>query len=288
MELRQLKYFVTIATEGQFVKAAEKLFVSQSALSQQLAHLEGELGVDLFDKAKRKKNRIVELTAPGMVFLKDAKKILDLAEKAKEKLKSNKESQEVIKLGSYRMIHNQRVIDSIKILSEHFPNRVFKLEEYETHLDVQEAVQNENIDFGITVGPVNVEELDFLMLKDSELQILMHAEHPFATKTSLALSELKAEDWVEIKASVHPIYETIENFCKNAGFARTGHIVQEVSSLELMCHFVSLKKGISFVPSFFDTSKYPDVIKKKLSGDTLVFEQCIAFLKSGKFRIDGE
>jgi DNA-binding transcriptional LysR family regulator len=286
MELRQLKYFVTIASEGQFVKAAEKLYVSQSALSQQLAHLEEELGVDLFDKLKRKKNRIVELTAPGIVFLKDAKNILDLAEKAKEKLKNEHESLEEIKLGSYRMIHNQRVIDTIKILSEHFPDGIFKLEEYETHLDVQEAVANENIDFGITVGPVEHAELGFLMLKDSELQILMHADHPFACKESLILSELKAEDWVEIKASVHPIYETIENFCKEAGFARTSYIVQEVSSLELMCHFVSLKKGISFVPSFFDTSNYSDVIKKKLSGDTLVFEQCIAFLKNGKFRIN--
>lgn len=286
MEIRQLKYFVSVAQEGQFVKAAQKLFVSQSALSQQILHLEKELGVALFDKNKRKKNRIVEITEAGKTFLKDAKKILDLAERAKANVQSKQDQQNVIRLGSYHMIHNQRIVETIKLLTEKFPNSVFNLEEYRTHLDVQEAVLNGHINFGISIKPLIDPLLDSILLKDSELQILMHADHPLAQKESLVLSELRDENWVEIKANLHPIYEVIEQFCKNAGFARSGHIVQEVSSLELMCHFVSLKKGIAFAPSFFDTSAYPEVIKKRLSHDKLIFDQCIVFLKNNKVSLN--
>ncbi|MCB0646889.1 MAG: LysR family transcriptional regulator [Saprospiraceae bacterium] len=279
MEIRQLIYFITIASEKQFVKAAARLFVSQSALSQQIAHLESELGVDLFNKVKRKKNRVVELTEAGEIFLKDAKKIVDLAQKAKEKAANFQKSKSELKLGSYRMIHNQRIIDTIDILSSKYPDALFKLEEYETHLDVQEAILSGNIDFGISVGPLISAELDSLPLLNSELRILMYESHPLAQKESLVLSQLGAEDWVEIKAEVHPIYQVIEAFCKKAGFERSGKIVQEVSSLELMCHFVGLKKGIAFVPSFFDTSSFPNVIKKKLQGEQLIFDQCMVFLK---------
>lgn len=279
MEIRQLIYFITIASEKQFVKAASKLFVSQSALSQQIAHLELELGVDLFNKAKRKKNRVVELTEVGAIFLKDAKKIVELAQKAKEKAANFQQSKSEVKLGSYRMIHNQRVIDTIDLLSSRYPDALFKLEEYDTHLDVQEAILSGNIDFGISVGPLISNELDSLPLLNSELRILMYESHPLAQKESLDLSELRTEDWVEIKAEVHPIYQVIEAFCKKAGFERTGKIVQEVSSLELMCHFVGLKKGIAFVPSFFDTSAFPNVVKKRVKGEQLIFDQCVVFLR---------
>ncbi len=278
MELRQLKYFVTVATEGQFIKAAEKLFVSQSALSQQVNNLEEELGVALFDKRKRKINRIVELTYAGEQFLKDAKKILELCEKAKEKLKEHQETE--IRLGTYRMIHNQRIVEAIKILSESYPNGVFKMEEYETHLDIQEAVLNESIDYGISVRPMIDESLDSILLEDSELQILIYDEHPFSKNEIITLKELKKEKWIEIKASVHPIYASVENFLKKAGIDRTGKIVQEVASLELLCHYVSIGKGIALVPSFFDTSAFSNVMKKSLSGKRLIFEQCICFLKS--------
>ena len=72
MEIRQLKYFVAIAEHGAFSKAAEKLFVAQSALSHQLAQLEDELGARLFHRSRRG----VELTEPGRVFLAHALAIL--------------------------------------------------------------------------------------------------------------------------------------------------------------------------------------------------------------------
>mgnify|MGYP000887029465 FL=1 len=84
MEFRQLRYFVAIAEHGAFSKAAEKVFVAQSALSHQLALLEDELGVRLLHRTRRG----VELTDPGRIFLAHATSILRQAEDAKSSVLS--------------------------------------------------------------------------------------------------------------------------------------------------------------------------------------------------------
>lgn len=288
MELRQLKYFVTIAKEKQFVKAANYLNLSQSALSQQINLLEKEIGVELFDKQKRKINRIVELTKEGKVFLKDAQNILDLSESALDKIRKIRNQKKVLRLGIYRMIHNQRVIDILGFLGGKFPNHEIKIEEYETHIAVQESLNKDFLDFGITVKPILFEKLDFIPLKESELNILLYRGHVLEEKNTLELENLKNENWIEINQSVHPIYEEIENYCNAAGFKRESQIVQKISSLELLCHFVSQKKGIAFVPSFLDTSMFPNLIIKRIATNPLKFEQCLAFLKKRNYFFDAE
>ncbi len=286
MELRQLKYFVTIAKEKQFVKAANYLNLSQSALSQQINLLEKEIGVELFDKQKRKINRIVELTKEGKVFLKDAQNILDLSESALDKIRKIRNQKKVLRLGIYRMIHNQRVIDILGFLGGKFPNHEIKIEEYETHIAVQESLNKDFLDFGITVKPILFKKLDYIPLKESELNILLYKGHILEEKNTLELENLKNENWIEINESVHPIYEEIENYCNAAGFKRESQIVQKISSLELLCHFVSQKKGIAFVPSFLDTSMFPNLIIKRIATNPLKFEQCLAFLKKRNYFFD--
>lgn len=283
MELRQLKYFVTIAKEKQFVKAANFLNLSQSALSQQINLLEKEIGVELFDKQKRKVNRIVELTKEGKVFLKDAQNIIDLSESALEKIKKIKNQKKILRLGIYRMIHNQRVIDTLNFLASKFPNHEIKIVEFESHIGVQESLNKDSVDFGLTVKPILFDKLDNIPLKESELKILLYKGHLLETEETLELKSLKNENWIEINQSVHPIYQQIEDYCNTAGFKRESQIVQKISSLDLLCHFVSQKKGIAFVPSFLDTSMFPNLIIKRIATNPLKFEQCLIFSKKRNF-----
>lgn len=277
MELRQLKYFVTVAEELQFLSASRKLLVSQPALSQQIRLLEDELGVDLFIKAKRQIYRKVELTDAGIVFLKDATKILQLCEQAKQHLKDHTLAKKSLKLGTYRMLIGQRVLEVLALFSQHFPDIDVQIVELPTILNVQEALLDETIDFGITVLPLFYKELDYILLNKSHLSVILSKDHLLAQKEKLTLEELSKEQWIEITASFHPIFEEVERLCLKAGFNRRPNIVQEVSSLEIMAQLVSMKKGVALVPSFFDTSAVPNIVNKPLENTLIKFEQCLVF-----------
>lgn len=283
MELRQLKYFVAVAEERQFLAASQRMFVSQPALSQQIKLLEEELGVELFVKTQRQIYRKVVLTEAGEGFLKDAKKILQLCDKAKENAKNTVKQSHTLKLGTYRMLVGRRIMDTLAMLAERFPSYDIKIVELPTHLSVQEAVVDETIDVGISVMPLKYPHLKATTLKKSQLTVIMPQNHPLASSEKLTLSALRQEKWIEIDAAVHPIFEEIERLCLEAGFNRRPNIVQEVSSLEVMAQLVALGKGIAFVPSFFETSSVAGLVNKPLNDASIEFEQCLVYRHNDLF-----
>jgi DNA-binding transcriptional LysR family regulator len=278
MEFRQLKYFVTVAEEMQFLGASKKLYISQPALSQQIKLLENELGVDLFVKSKRQIYRKVELTEEGKTFLKDAKKILSLCEKAKNDIAKSNHKKQGIKLGTYRMLIGKRIIETVELFANNFPDLDIILEELPTFLNVQEAVYEDEIDIGISVLPLQYKNLDYIILKKSELHVILPKQHRLAKNKSISLPQLKNEKWIEITSSFHPIINEVESLCLNSGFSRLKNIVQEVSSLEVMAQLVGLKKGIAFVPSFFDTKSIKNIVNRPLDAP-ITFEQCLIYKK---------
>jgi DNA-binding transcriptional LysR family regulator len=283
MELRQLKYFVAVAEELQFSSASRKLLVSQPALSQQIKLLETELGVDLFIKVQRQIYRKVALTQEGEAFLKDAQKILQLCDKAKMQIQSRAFSKKTLKLGTYRLLVEQRILDTLALFSDNFPDLDVQIVELPTFLNIQEALLDETIDFGISVLPLHYKELDSILLKKSELSVILPKNHVLAQQNKLTLEQLHQERWIEINASFHPIFEEVEKLCIKAGFNRRPNIVQEVSSLEIMAQFVGMGKGIAFVPSFFDTSTIANIVNKPLDNTHIIFEQCLVF-QADKFK----
>ena len=267
MELRQLKYFVAIADELHFNHAAEKLFVSQPALSQQIQLLEEEIGVELFVKIKRKKLRKVELTKAGEAFLVDAKKILQLSQKAVENARKIGLQQQIVRLGVYKMLLKERIVEVITLFSNNFPSLEIKIIELPTFVSVQDALVEETIDLGLTLMPLRHPELTAKTTQQGHLVVILPQKHPLANQTSVKLSTLKDEKWVEITKSLHPVYDDIENACQHAGFSRIQNIVQEVSSLELLCSLVGLGIGIAFIPSLFNVNHFEGIVIKTVLND---------------------
>ena len=274
MEFRQLKYFVAIAEELHFGNAANKLFVSQSALSQQIQLLENEIGIELFARIKRKQQRKVELTEAGITFLFDAKKILQLSQKAVENARRIGLHQEIIRLGVYKMLLKERIIEVISLFSKYFPTVEMKIVELPTYQSVQDALIEETIDLGLTLLPLSHELLTAKTTQQGYLKVIMSINHPLAKQDFLKLSDLKMEKWVEISKPLHPFYEDIENACQQAEFNRIPNIIQEVSSLELLCSLVSLGIGIAFVPSLFNLSHIEGImVKNVLKDEDSLFER---------------
>ncbi|HOY20291.1 MAG TPA: LysR substrate-binding domain-containing protein [Haliscomenobacter sp.] len=273
MELRQLRYFVAVAEDLHFSKAAQKLFVSQPALSQQIALLENEIGVELFVRASRQHLRKVELTEAGESFVIAARKILQLSQQAIEQARQIGLHQQVLQVGVYKTALRERLVELLQVLNHDFPKVEVKLVEFPTPQSVQAAVLAENIDLGFTLLPLHYPELSAKVIKKGSLKVILSQQHQRALEPSLTLESLQNEKWVEITRNLHPVYDEIEAMCQKAGFSRVGKIVQEVSSLELLISLVEVGRGIAFISSAYDLSREPNIVVKELvQADGSLFE----------------
>ena len=264
MELRHLRYFVEIAEQGHYGKAAKNLYVSQPTLSQQIQSLENEIGVELFLRSKRQIARKVELTEAGAEFLREAKKILDLSQKAIEQARKTGLHKQVLRFGAYKLALRERIVETIKLLTIHFPDVDIKLVELPTSADIQTALMDETIDLGLIVPPVKHNDLSSKMIKKGHLCVILPQNHLLANVDVVPLIALKEEKWVELNAQIHPFFDEIEHACRQAGFSRKNHIVQEVSSLELLASLVNVGIGISFVSSLYDLSRETNIVVKPI------------------------
>jgi DNA-binding transcriptional LysR family regulator len=274
MELRKLKSFLIVAKELHFGKAAEKLNITQPALTHQIQQLESELGFELFDKAKRVNNRKVELTEAGIYLMKEVSRIIDLLERTLINAKTNSIKSKQIKLGLPKIFLVNEVVFVLKKLQKKFPDNTFKIIEYSTVLSVQEALFKGNIDIGITTLPLVFKGLDYQIFQKEFLNVIMPKNHPLAKYQKIKIEQLRNDKWVEFtKDLCSKILEDIEIYCRNEGFSRDANIVQEVSSIELLLGMVSAGIGVAIFPSHSLTNLDGIFSKELIFSDNTRLEQ---------------
>lgn len=283
MELRKLKSFLVVAKELHFGKAAEKLNITQPALTHQIQQLESELGFELFDKAKRVNNRKVELTEAGAYLMKEVSRVIDLLDRTLISAKINSEKSKQIKLGIPKMCLTNEVIAVLKKLQQKFPDTTFKIIECSTVISVQEALFKGNIDIGITTLPLVFKGLDYQVFQNEFLNVIMPKNHPLAKYQKIKIEQLRNDKWVELTKDLCPaILEDVEVYCRNEGFSRDANIVQEVSNVELLLGLVSAGIGIAIFPSHFPTNSEGIFSKELIFSDNTRLEltKIIAYKES--------
>lgn len=253
-----------IAEEQHYSRAAERLFVSQPALSQQIKLLEDSLHTELFSRQKRTQHRKVELTEAGAILYPVAKQILQSIAEVSEQIQGLNRQKKVLRLGIYKMLVKERIAEVLPHFSPFLSVMDLRLVEFPTFWQVQQALSNEQIDLGITLFPLRNPDLQGISLAQGRLEIALPAHHSLAHRSNLSLHDLREEQWIEIERAGHPIYQEIEDFCLSQGYDRAPRIVQEVSSLELLCNLVSLSMGVAFLPDFYDTSRFPEIVRRPL------------------------
>lgn len=251
MELRKLKSFLVVAKELHFGKAAEKLNITQPALTHQIQQLESELGYELFDKSKRVNNRKVELTESGAYLMKEVSRVIDLLDRTLKSAKVNSEKSKQLKLGIPKMCLTSEVIELIVKLQSKFEGITFKIIECSTVISVQEALFKGNIDVGITTFPVVFKGLEFQVFREEYLNVIMPKRHPLAKYQKIKIEQLRNDKWIELSKDLYPaILDDVEVYCRNVGFSRDANIVQEVSNVELLLGLVKAGIGIAVFPSY--------------------------------------
>jgi DNA-binding transcriptional LysR family regulator len=190
MELRQVRYFEAVARERSFARAAERLRIAQSGLSQQIMVLERSLGVPLFDRNVRP----IELTPEGEVFLEEARRLLELADNAKEKVKLARGQQVATLRFGGSAFGNPPVID--ELLGE----ARTRLSDVDLRIQLGAAAHNiaalerQEVDVVLAYVPFESRETpQYLRLASVELGLALPADHPLAGAGPIARRDIADE-----------------------------------------------------------------------------------------------
>jgi DNA-binding transcriptional LysR family regulator len=214
-ELRHLRYFVAVAEELNFSRAARKLRMAQPPLSAAIRQLEGELGTELF----RRSSREVKLTEAGTALLPGARRTLTEAEGAVAAAKRAAAGE----LGSLRIGFSWSArFETLPILGQ-----AFRLERPEVELLTEEmwnsrmtpALRDGTIDVAVALCPEISGELAYTPIRSERVVVLLSASHPLAREEEIDLLALANEEFVLFPRELAPrLYDMLVGYCRQAGF----------------------------------------------------------------------
>ncbi len=182
MEIRVLKYFLTVAGEGSISRAAETLHITQPTLSRQLSALEEELGVRLFSRGSRR----IALTDEGMLLRRRAEEIVELADRTAAELPGRSgELEGTVTVGTGEVAGAEVLARLCGTFREKHPKVTFDL--YTAAADaVKERMERGLTDVGLLMEPVDLEKFAFIRLPARErFVLLMRPDDPLAEKASV-------------------------------------------------------------------------------------------------------
>ena len=192
MELRQLKYFLSIAEEGTLTAAAEKLFISQSALSQQVKSMEDELGVPLFDRSR---NRL-QFTQAGELLRNRAQRIVKEVDEAKTAIDELEElCRGSLSIGVVQTVNAYLIPQVVAVFSAQFPRVKIKIEELPAP-QIEQRINDHELDLGISFIPAEQTDLQFDPIFEEELILIIHTDHPFHQTSHIELKKLHQQNLI--------------------------------------------------------------------------------------------
>ena len=261
MELRHLRYFVAVAEELHFRRAAERLHVSQPPLSQQIRALEAELGVTLFERNRRR----VELTAAGAALLTEARAILSHVDHAVDLTQRVARGEAgALAIGFVGSAMYGRLPDVVRAFHAERPAVQLRLREFPTG-DALSALAEGRIDVGV-VRPAQVEAgIEIDVVQREEVLAALPAGHPLAGRQAISLSDLGGEAFVMLARREAPgLFGALDAAMVELGVAPRE--VQEVTELRTVLGLVSAGVGVSVVPASVAGSERSGVVFVPLKG----------------------
>jgi|RhiMetdeSRZDD1v2_1073273.scaffolds.fasta_scaffold324674_2 DNA-binding transcriptional LysR family regulator len=190
LELRHLRYFLAVAEELNFSRAAERLHIAQPALSAQIRVLETQLGCELFARTTRK----VELTPAGELLLEDAREIVARADEAEAKLVAvSRGRQGLLRVGFAAHGAGETGTSILRRFADEFPGIETKLVEAERIDEIQRRVRDRETDVAFAWVPIHYEELVSIPVASERKLVALNAAHPLASEQVISTSALESE-----------------------------------------------------------------------------------------------
>ncbi|HCL3747097.1 TPA: LysR family transcriptional regulator [Pseudomonas aeruginosa] len=263
MELRHLRYFIAVADELHFGRAAERLGISQPPLSQQIQALEEEIGARLFERT----NRRVELTDAGRLFLDESRQVLAQVDKA-VLLARRAHLGELgeLKIGfTSSAPFTSTIPSSIHAFRKAYPDVHLDLQEMSSR-QVLKALLEESLQVGVIRPLALPDAVHWVELFREPLVAVLRADHPLAagSEDGLAIAALAEEPFVFFPRSYGTgLYDQVIALTRQAGFSP--RIAQEASEAMTIIGLVSAGLGVSILPASFRRTRVDGVVYRTLS-----------------------
>jgi DNA-binding transcriptional LysR family regulator len=261
VELRQLRYFIAIAEEGSFSRAAQRLHVSQPPLSTQIKALEQELGAQLLTR----NNRGVALTAAGQVFYQEVRSVLMRLDGACTKaVQADRGDVGMLSIGFVSIADYSVLPPALKSFRAQFPLVEVQLHELTTDAQIRE-LRAGRLDLGLGLAPVEEPDLEFRTVLREELVLAAPAGQVTAKADGVDLRTLSKASFIVPPRDIAPgLYDLTISRCRAAGFAP--RIVQNARQMQTVIGLVSCGMGLALVPASVRNLKRAGVSYQALRG----------------------
>ncbi|MFP3494182.1 LysR substrate-binding domain-containing protein [Pseudomonas sp. SIMBA_059] len=262
MELRHLRYFIAVAEELHFGRAAQVLGISQPPLSQQIQALEQEVGARLFERT----NRRVELSEAGRLFLQEARLVLAQVDKAAD-VARRAQSGELgeLKIGfTSSAPFNSSIPQAIFAFRQAFPAVHLNLQEMSS-TEVAESLVDESIQVGLMRPLPLPDSLGVIELMREPLVAVLNAGHPLVdgSERGLHLAQLAQEPFVFFPRTYGSgLYAQLLNLARDAGFSP--HFAQEAGEAMTIIGLVAAGLGVSVLPASYQRIRIDGVVYRTL------------------------
>lgn len=264
MDLRQLKYFLAVADQLHFTRAAESLGIAQPPLSQQIRNLEREIGAPLFHR----RSRGVELTEAGRRLQEDARPLLGAAEQAL--INAQRAARGIsgrIRLGfASSAVFHPRIAMLLRAFRAAYPKVELAPHESDSPSLIQ-AVTESRLDAAFVRLPTDNDDLRFEPVASEPLRLVLPAEHPLVAREAIAVARLAKEPLIVAPPWTSPaLYEIILGVFRQAGIEpQLGLQAPQVSSCP---NLVASGFGISLIPESVCQVRSTDVSYHLLQGQS--------------------
>src|SRR5690625_3592102 len=262
IDIKHMQYFVAIVKYGSMTEASHRLYISQPTISKGIQDIETELGMSLFDRNKKK----IALTDAGRIFFDQCEEILRLHAELPNDLKNMVGMRQGhIKIGLPPIMDAGKLMAIIRDFHDLYPKITFQLIESGSRTIESRLIQNE-IDVGITVLPTESDRFDNFNFISESLCLVVHENHPLASKHSVHLKELKHESFIMFNEDFY-LNEIITSACKNAGFMPD--IISKTSQWNFIEEMIDRELGICIMPQSVARLLKSSSVTVKIEGPSL-------------------
>ncbi len=266
MEIYQLRYFVTVAEEGNFTKAASRLNISQPSLSQQVLNLEEELGQKLFHRMGR---RLV-LTDPGHQLLEGAHRIIAEADNTLREIREDPKLGAPVSVGAIPTVAHFFLpaivaycrANDVKI-------RLRTQEDFRTA--VVTAVLDGDLDWGVISLPLTEPKLEIVPLFKEPMLLAVGAEHPLAKAEKISFADLRDQNFIMTGSASTVASLILQRFSGELEF--TPNITHRCAQLSTLKSLTAMGLGVSILPRSARNANDPEgLVYRKFEGPPLMRE----------------